>query len=211
MAMTHPSGRRRILAKDAMLYAPDDQAHGLHRIEEGVVRLCLYLADGQRVIVGFAFPGDVIGLIDEQQMLTAEAATSVMVFESAAGEQGDDADQRVRLLSLALRRAYLVLAIRSRRHARARVAAFLLDLAGRGLGTEFRLPLPLADLADHLGLTVHTVSRTLTEFRRRGVLRQARGRIITITQTDRLREIDNACPILPSENHLPVFSPGITH
>ncbi|QKS00506.1 Crp/Fnr family transcriptional regulator [Sphingomonas sp. CL5.1] len=211
MVMMHPSGRRRILPKDAVVYAPGDLAHGLLRIEEGIVRLCLYLADGQRVIVGFAFPGDIIGLIDDHQMLTAEAATSVMVHESSSDGQENDAPRKIRLLSLALRQTYFVLAIRSRRHARARVAAFLLDLAGRRLGTEFRLPLPLTDLADHLGLTLHTISRTLTEFRRRGVLRQGRGRVFTITQTDRLREIANEGPLFASENHLPSFSPGITH
>ncbi|WEK44014.1 MAG: Crp/Fnr family transcriptional regulator [Candidatus Sphingomonas colombiensis] len=210
MATTHPSGRRRILPKDAVLYAPGDLTRNLHRIEEGVVRLCLYLADGQRVIVGFAFPGDVIGLSEDQQVLTAEAATSVMVFEWGI-EPREETEQRIKLLSLALHQAYLVLAVRSRRHARARVAAFFLDLTGRGLGTEFRLPLPLADLADHLGLTLHTISRTLTEFRRRGLLRQARGRVFTITQSDRLREIANEGQVFPSESHLPAFSPGMIH
>ncbi len=207
---THPFGRRRSIPKDAILFAPGVPVRNLHRVEEGVIRQCLYLADGQRVIAGFAFPGDVLGLSDDQPMLTAETATSVLVCEWAI-DQAEEADQRIRLLSRALQQVFLTLAIRSRRHARARVAAFLLDLAERRLGTEFRLPVPLVDLADHLGLTLHTISRTLTEFRRWGMLRQTRGRMFIITQIERLRDIANDGVTIPSNDPLSAFSPGMTH
>jgi len=205
----HPFGRRRVFPKDSVLFPPGDATHNLHRIEEGVVRQCLYLSDGQRLVAGFAFPGELVGLIGGHQMLTAEAAAPVLTFEWAVDPE-DEHDQRAKMLVLALHQAYLALALRSRRHARARVAAFLFDLAERRLGSEFRLPIPLADLADHLGLRLHTVSRIFTELRGDGVLRQARGRLFTITQIDRLREIANEAPTIRSNGHSSASSPGIT-
>lgn len=209
MATTHPSGRRRIIPKDAMLYAPGESTRNLHRVEEGVVRQCLYLSDGQRVIAGFAFPGDVIGALDDQPMVTAEAATSTLVFEWTI-DPGADPQQCASLLSQALHQTYLTMAIRSRKHARARLAAFLLDLAERRLGSEFRLPLTLVDLADHLGLTQHTISRTLTEFRRSGVLRQASGHLFIINHCDPLREIANEGPRPHPQIEVPTIAPGRT-
>lgn len=207
---THPTGRRRAFPKDVVLCAQGDATHNLHRIEAGVVRQCLYLSDGQRIVAGFAFPGELIGLIDGHQLLTAEAAAPVMTFEWPV-DPHDENDQRIRMLSLALQQAHLTLAIRSRRHARARVAAFLLDLAERRLGPEFRLPIPLVDLADHLGLRLHTVSRTFTELQSEGVLRKARGRLFTVTEVDRLREMANEGPVLHSKSQLVTFLSGTTH
>lgn len=207
---THPTGRRRTFQKDTVLFAPSEAAHSLHQIQEGVVRQSLYLSDGQRIVAGFAFPGELVGLLGAHQMLTAEAAAPVLTFEWLVDPQ-DQADQRIKMLSLALHQAHLTLAIRSRRHARARLAAFLLDLAERRLGPEFRLPIPLVDLADHLGLKLHTISRTFTELRSEGVLRKARGRLFTITQVGRLREIANEGPARHSNSHPLTFSPGITH
>lgn len=210
MTTTRPHGRRRVFPKDTILYAPGNSTHNLHRIEEGVVRQCLYLSDGHRIVAGFAFPGELIGLIDAHQMLSAEAAAQVLTFEWAV-DPHDEAEQRSGMLSLALHQAHLTLAIRSRRHARARLAAFLLDLVEHRLGPEFRLPIPLGDLADHLGLGLHTISRTFAELRSGGVLRQARGRLFTITQIDQLREIASEGPTAPPKGSLAALSQRITH
>ncbi|HEX7852217.1 MAG TPA: Crp/Fnr family transcriptional regulator [Sphingobium sp.] len=189
MASGAAESRQRVYGKNAMIFFQGDKADHVLRIVQGVVRLCLYLPDGQRVVAGFAFPGDLIGLDHSRYAVTAEAVTAALLHERPP--IGGGQNEEVRLISGALHQANIALAVRSRRHARARVAAFLIALVDRGLGVEFRLPMPLADLADHLGLTVHTISRTLAELRRRDFIQLARGRRLSIPQVDQLRAIAN--------------------
>jgi CRP/FNR family transcriptional regulator len=81
-----------------------------------------------------------------------------------------------------------------RRTAEARVAAFLLSLAEAGRRrsqprTVLDMPMTRSDIADFLGLTIETVSRTLTAFRRRGWVREpAHGRI-ELLRRDALTEL----------------------
>jgi CRP-like cAMP-binding protein len=74
--------------------------------------------------------------------------------------------------------------------ANARVAAFLVAMAGRlspGEGVE--LPMSRTDIADHLGLTIHTVSRTISELARRGLIRLDGPRSIRIVDAANLRAL----------------------
>ena len=68
-----------------------------------------------------------------------------------------------------------------RRSASERVATFLVDLAERiGEGESVELPMSRQDIADYLGLTIETVSRTLTQFQVAGLIRLANCRDVHI-------------------------------
>src|SRR3546814_12528934 len=77
----------------------------------------------------------------------------------------------LRALERALDSANQCIFLLGRRNANERVAAFLL-IAAKRLSAIGSVPLPMTrgDIADHLGLTIHHVSRTISGFVRQGLI-----------------------------------------
>ena len=77
--------------------------------------------------------------------------------------------------------------------AQEKIATFLLDMAKRIFSDDEHVELPMqrSDIADHLGLTIETVSRTLTCFARQGLIRlQAGSRSVDLCNMAALRKLD---------------------
>jgi CRP/FNR family transcriptional regulator, nitrogen fixation regulation protein len=139
-------------------------------VVSGVIRSCKSYEDGTRSIVAFYLPGDLFGWSDE-------AATDAVVlfikrsgFVSLASEETRVANFLLATTANKLARAQehgLLL----HRSAKCRVAKFLIDLWKR-LGEAKYLDVPMShqDIADHLGLTIETVSRTITDLERSGLI-----------------------------------------
>jgi CRP/FNR family transcriptional regulator, anaerobic regulatory protein len=154
-------------------------AGSVFNITDGMVRLYKSLPDGRRQIVGFALPGDFLGLaMQDRYGVVAEAVTQVRVCRFARAIFLDYVDGKPHLLrrlhefaghELSLAQDQMLLL--GRRTAEEKVAAFLLNLQARyaRIGTlSVTVPLPMSrqDIADYLGLTIETVSRTLTRLAR---------------------------------------------
>ncbi len=74
-----------------------------------------------------------------------------------------------------------------RKSAAEKVASFLLSLPRNANRIdEIDLPMTRGDIADYLGLTLETVSRTLSGFVRQQIVRNASPRIVTILDMARL-------------------------
>lgn len=173
------------------LFSEGDRAAHVFTLVQGTAKLTRLLPDGREQVLGFRFAGDVLGYTGaEHYPFAAQLLTQGQVCRL----------ERKRLDGLlrrypALERRLLDLCVQElaatqeqlvtvgRRTAEARVAAFLLSLAEAGkrrhhAGVVLDMPMTRADIADFLGLTLETVSRTLTAFRRRGWVREpAHGRI----------------------------------
>jgi CRP/FNR family transcriptional regulator len=160
----------------ATLFSQDDQADAVFNITEGMVRLYKLLPDGRRQIVGFALPGDFLGLaLLDRYGVSADAVaeTKVCRFDRKAFSSYLDAKPHLlrRLHEFASHELSLAqdqMVLLGRRSAEERLAAFLVSLRERlaRIGqTSVTLPLPMTrqDIADFLGLTIETVSRTLTK------------------------------------------------
>lgn len=78
-----------------------------------------------------------------------------------------------------------------RKNARERVATFLLEMDDRLVSIGMlALPMCRRDIGDYLGLTLETVSRTLSQFHVQGVLGFSGARQILLRNRDRLRSMD---------------------
>jgi len=175
------SGARHHFARNEPIFNQDDPADQVYRIISGTVRLCRYMPDGRRYIVDFLLPGDLMGFVESPDLpASAEAVTDVTLvafprvcFDRLAQENAEVRTQLLRHLSCNLLTAQQHLFVLGCQKARERVASFLLRLAdrmGASCGDRLDLPMSRQDIADHLGLTIETVSRTITGLRGTGAL-----------------------------------------
>jgi CRP-like cAMP-binding protein len=76
--------------------------------------------------------------------------------------------------------------------AKSRVASFLIDLGQRSKTTTNSIKLPMShqDIADHLGLKRETLSRTITELQRRGIVTRSGARTLTVDKKRLLLQIN---------------------
>jgi CRP/FNR family transcriptional regulator len=160
-----------------------ETAESVFSVTEGMVRLYKLLSDGRRQIIGFAMPGDFLGLaLHNRYGFSADAVDDVALCRFERREF----DNLVTAKPHFLRRLHefatheLVIAqeqmtLIGRRSAEERVAAFLVAMRDRwtrikGPSVTIQLPMQRIDMADYLGLTIETVSRTLTKLARDGVI-----------------------------------------
>ena len=151
----------------------------VYKVVSGAVRSFRILSDGRRQIDRFHLPGDIFGIEDgEEHRFSAEAiADSRIAFvkrtslEAAVSRDNTAARLLWSLACRDLERARDHMLLLGRKSATERVATFLLEMSASGRGAAtIDLPMCRNDIADYLGLTIETVSRTLTQLERRGVI-----------------------------------------
>ena len=161
------------------LFHEGDRAQFYFKVVTGAVRTCKLLADGRRHVVDFHLPGDFIGFDGEADYTTtAEAVTDATLVRYARRSVDSLAAEEPRigrhLLTIAcqgLSRAQQQMVLLGRKSAEERIASFLLTMLKRnGANGTLCLPMTRADIGDHLGLTLETVSRALTQLRRLGII-----------------------------------------
>jgi CRP/FNR family transcriptional regulator, nitrogen fixation regulation protein len=174
--------------RNSEIYGEDEPADYLYRVVSGTVRTYKVLADGRRQIGAFHLPGDIFGLeIGDRHTFSAEAITEakVMVIKRSAvmalaARDRDAAQQLWTITGRELQRTqeHILLLIKS---AQERVAGFLLEMAQRSpTGDGMELPMSRQDIADYLGLTIETVSRTLTQLENTAAIALPTSRRIVI-------------------------------
>ncbi|MGY2049373.1 cyclic nucleotide-binding domain-containing protein [Methylobacterium sp. JK268] len=192
------------LDKGQTLFGQDEAADAVYTVIEGALRLTRLLPDGRRQVMGFALPGDFLGLaLQERHAVSAEALGPVRTCRFGREAFAELVEAKPHLLrSLHERAGYeLILAqeqmlLLGRRTAEERVAAFLLGLRARRARAGHRsvtveLSMGRQDMADHLGLTIETVSRMLTRLDRARVILVVPGgvRLRDLARLERLAAI----------------------
>ncbi len=185
-------------APGATILTEGDPAVHLFRITSGVVKVSRSLPDGRCQITGFLFPGDFVGLVPENLYLSTAVAVGRVTatrFPRKKVEQLVALSPLVARLMLRRTCSELVAAqdqmlLLGRKTASEKVASFLRLIAQRVDDDDLTLPMVRADIADYLGLTMETVSRTLTQLRVDGVIQVDRAhiRIMRGAELDALAE-----------------------
>jgi CRP/FNR family nitrogen fixation transcriptional regulator len=165
-------------ARNMEIFGEDEPAQYLYQVISGAVRTYRMLDDGRRQIGAFHLPGDMFGVeAGDVHLWSAEAVNDAQVLvvkRSAAMARAEhDKDLAKQLWTLTVRelqrmQEHSMVLIKS---AEERVAGFLLEMSARGAtGAAIELPMSRQDIADYLGLTIETVSRTFTQFVQSGTI-----------------------------------------
>jgi CRP-like cAMP-binding protein len=185
-------------ARNAEIYGEGEPAEYVYKVIGGSVRTYRILSDGRRQIGGFYLPGDIFGLeVGAEHLFSAEAiadAKVLMIKHSAlvglANRDGEIARQLWSFTAHELNRVHdhVLLLVKN---AQQRVASFLLEMAKRVADTEaVELPMSRQDIADYLGLTIETVSRTLTQLQTEAAIALPTSRRIVLRNRVALNEMN---------------------
>lgn len=165
------------------VFREGDTAEHVYSISRGAMKIYKLMSDGRRQIIGFLFSGDMLGLaFDGGYAYTAETVMPTQICRFAYRKLDALMEELPRLERKIFTMAVKELAaaqdqmlLLGRKTAKEKVATFLLTLSQRagqrGLpSSPVSLPMSRADIADYLGLTIETVSRTFTQLKREGVI-----------------------------------------
>lgn len=166
------------------VFLEGDEANHVFQITEGVLRLFKIIADGRRIITGFLYAGDILGISARGRYLysveTVSRTTLRRVtrkqFERAISENHRLQPEILSVVSDEIAAAQEQMVLLSTKNAEERLCTFLMKFPVRnGLPGErvrrVELPMCRQDIADYLGMTIETVSRTFTRLISKGVVR----------------------------------------
>jgi CRP/FNR family transcriptional regulator len=198
-------------AGKALCWEGDAVKH-LFQIEEGVVRLHRIIGEGRRVITAFHFAGDVIGAFLQNDVLfTAEAVTDCKIrrisrkgFHEAIARSETLRPAYVNLLCRETIAAQDQMVLLSKKNAEERLCSFIIDLASRhGMHQAqglLHVPMNRQDIADYLGMTIETVSRTISKLSARNIVVPEGRHDLRIMNFARLVQLSGNADDFPQKN-----------
>jgi CRP/FNR family nitrogen fixation transcriptional regulator len=187
-------------APDREIYAEGDEARCFYKVVNGVVRTCRFLSDGRRQIDAFHVTGEVFGFeAGADHPLAAEAVShcTVIAYRRRGLETTITRDDRLgqwffshAMTSLTRAREHALLL--GRGSAVQKISAFLLAIEQQEGGNSLvDLAMSRQDIADYLGLTIETVSRTLSQLERDGTIGLSSARRIVLKDRRTLRALNS--------------------
>lgn len=185
------------VGRNAEVFGQGEEAEYLYQVAAGCIRTYRVLNDGRRQIGAFYMAGDVIGIeAGTEHSFCAEAIVPSTVrilkrsvVNSRATGDSTLARQLFNLSVLELQRTQMhaLLLVKT---ALERVAGFLIEAATRAKSrSEIQLPMSRQDIADYLGLTIETVSRTLTQLEHTKVIELPTSRRVILRNRSQLEEL----------------------
>jgi len=191
------------LHKNDFLYRDGDKTVAIYAVRSGCIKTMMESANGDEQIVGFHFPGELLGVdgfVDDFHTCNAQAleTSSVCEFpidqlEALCIEQPGMQKQMRRIMGKEVNNDHKLLLLLGKMTAEERLASFLLSMSCR-MGErhwkedKFNLSMPRQDIANYLGMAVETVSRLFAAFQSEKIIEVDR-RSISILDMQRLKAI----------------------
>ncbi|MHA1549661.1 MAG: helix-turn-helix domain-containing protein [Alphaproteobacteria bacterium] len=175
--------------RDEEIFGEGEPSDYIYLVLKGSVRTYKLMADGRRQIAAFCLPGDIFGMeACDSHAFTAEAVeksrivvTKRSAVLSLAQRDGAFAGEMWQATAADLTRAQAQLLLLGRKNAQERVATFLLEMSERTCSERsILLPMSRQDIADYLGLTIETVSRTISHLEHAATIALPKSRQIEL-------------------------------
>ncbi|HEX8887132.1 MAG TPA: fumarate/nitrate reduction transcriptional regulator Fnr [Noviherbaspirillum sp.] len=179
-------GRRRKVPRDTHLYRMGDPFTNLYAIRLGHFKTFQINVSGEQQITGFQMAGELLGMDaigTERHHCSAVALEDSEVcdipfarLEELFGHIPTLLHHFHRMMSQEITREQSVMLLLGNMRAGQRFAAFLVNLtsryAARGYSsTAFQLRMSREEIGNYLGLTIESISRLLSRFKKQGLLR----------------------------------------
>jgi CRP/FNR family nitrogen fixation transcriptional regulator len=192
--LSAPAGPVLSICQDGPIYREGDDAKSYYKVISGVVRTCKFFSDGRRQIDEFYQGGDLFGIESGvSHSLSAEAVSDCVVVVYRRSDFVNDqqrAGQMFAAMLTCLEHAQAHALLLGRCSAVQKIASFLLDRAEMIKGEQaVDLAMTRLDIADYLGLTIETVSRTMTQLDREGIIGLPTARRVLILDHDALLDL----------------------
>ncbi|MFC3675413.1 Crp/Fnr family transcriptional regulator [Ferrovibrio xuzhouensis] len=196
-------GQPLVMPRNRVVHEAGDPASQIYKVVDGTLRVVQLLPDGRRHVISFLHAGDYFGLDENGEYVsTVEAVTDCSLtryprrqFDAVLDADASAGRQIFRLMCHQLTTSNRMLLLLGRKTAAERMASFLLDIVGHSMPcgeanhVTVSLPMSRGDIADHLGLTVETVSRLVTKFRQHKLIRLASAHEMIIPDIEALRDM----------------------
>ncbi|WP_144140146.1 fumarate/nitrate reduction transcriptional regulator Fnr [Paraburkholderia sp. BCC1884] len=193
----------RSVQRGEALYRSGDHFENIYAVRSGSMKTIMAHRDGREQVTGLRLAGEALGLdgiSDDTHACSAlalEDSTVCIVpytaLKSLCREIGSMQERLHKLMGEQIVREAAQMMVLGSLSADERVAAFLLDVsernAQRGYSwSEFNLRMTREDMGSYLGMTLETVSRTLSRFQKRGLI-DTQGKHIRIVDLEALRQV----------------------
>jgi len=191
-----------VIPSGKLLFDEGDKAEHVYNVTRGTIRLFKALPDGRRQITGFLLPGDFLGLsARDGYAYSAEAVNDTELCRFPIRDLKHLFDRfpklEARLLEVTgdeLAAAQDQMLLLGRKTPVEKICSFLLNLSRRAERwsqptSPVVLPMSRGDIADYLGLTVETVSRTFTKLKGEGAIELPESSRVILADIERLEEL----------------------
>ena len=184
------------IAKDTVIFEQGGEAHSFFLLLDGHVRVVKTTPEGQQVIVRYISPGELLGIAHALGLTsypaTAMAAVDCVVlawpgelWSEFSAQYSAFGSGTYKTVGSRLQEAHARVVEMSTEQVEQRVAHTLLRLANQtgkktAEGVLINFPISRQDIAEMTGTTLHTVSRLLSAWDAKGLVRSGRQKVTVV-------------------------------